>query len=33
MLYEDTKNMISFEWTWYVTADGVVFEWSGSTKQ
>ena len=22
----------TFEWTWYVTADGVVFEWSRSTK-
>jgi len=22
-----------FEWKWYVTSDGVVFEWNGSIKQ
>jgi|UniRef100_A0A6C0BJ39 hypothetical protein len=23
----------TFEWKWYVTADGVVFEWNGTITQ
>lgn len=30
MVLKMEENKISEQWTWYVTADGVVFEWTGN---